>query len=194
MGELMAVCQDRRALANWRAGVRHDGAQGTARPTAFGRGRTRRSVRNFSTRQLLKHQRAEIGWLAHDSDLGGLMAVCQDRRALANWRAWVRHDGAQGTARLTAFGQGRTRRSVRNFSTRQLLKHQRAEIGWLAHDPDMGGLMAVCQDRRALDKRRARVRHDGAQGTARPTVFGQGRTLRSVRNYLSLVTSSPTGF
>ncbi len=93
-----------------------------------------------------------------------------------------------------AFRHGRTRRSNRNFCTWQLLKHKQAEIWWLAHDPDMGGLMAVCQDRRALDKRRARVRHDGAQGTARPTVFGQGRTLRSVRNYLSLVTSSPTGF
>ena len=73
---------------------------------------------------------------------GGLMAVCKDRRAIANGGGWVCHDGCAGkdwrvvvkpifmrsglprrrarrswqtAARPTTFGHGRTRRFIRGF-------------------------------------------------------------------------------
>ena len=68
----------------WHAVALPAGALGFARTARRGVFADSRAPYRIWAGQLLTQQRAEIGWLAHDRDLGGLMAVCKDRRALAN--------------------------------------------------------------------------------------------------------------
>ena len=126
------------------------------RPTSFGQGWRRCFVRNFCIGQSLKRQMAEIWGLAHDYDMGG-RSIMSLRPELFGFCWWI-YNYASPTGFQKSLITG-----WQTFPEEEAISKR------------LGGVMAVCTDRRALANRRARICHDGGLGrrpSAHPAYLG----------------------